>query len=167
MLTFSVFFAIVICVAALIYKSYQRKAMAVEHGIQGTPSTHQIKPMVVEFQTRGTPSTNEWKFRADDADKTFHIVNLETVSCTCEKFESRRQKFNVKEIQRLCKHLVRAHQKAGIWAEQEEIVMVLLQNGPLSGGTWCHEQLVASFGADFVQSGRTNPRRKTMSGTAC
>jgi hypothetical protein len=28
-------------------------------------------------------------------------------------------------------------------------------------------QLVASFGADFVQSDRTNPRRKTMSGTAC
>jgi integrase/recombinase XerD len=28
-------------------------------------------------------------------------------------------------------------------------------------------QLVASFGADFVQSGRTNPRRKTMSGKAC
>jgi hypothetical protein len=28
-------------------------------------------------------------------------------------------------------------------------------------------QLVASFDADFVQSGRTNPRRKSMSGTAC
>jgi tRNA A37 threonylcarbamoyladenosine dehydratase len=28
-------------------------------------------------------------------------------------------------------------------------------------------QLVASFDADFVQSGRTNPKRKSMSGTAC
>jgi hypothetical protein len=108
-----------------------------------TPSEHQIKPIVVEFQIQGTPSRNEWKFRTDDGEMTFYYVNLETVSCTCKEFISHRQKHNVKGIGRLCKHLARAYKKAGIWPEQEDVVTVLLENGPFSGGAWNYHNVYA------------------------
>jgi hypothetical protein len=105
-----------------------------------TPSEHQIKPIVVEFQIQGTPSRNEWRYSTGDVGM-FWYVNLETVSCTCEEFISHRQNHDVHEVGRLCKHLVRAYKNAGIWPEQEDIVRVLLENGPLYSVAWSYDNI--------------------------
>jgi hypothetical protein len=107
-------------------------------------TSSRILPVSIEFAIHGEPTKVEWKFRTDGTGSSNYIANLTEVTCSCEEFNSRRLRFSQKDIRRFCGHLVKAHEKAGIWSDQQEIVDAMLYYGPIRGGCWAHDQILTT-----------------------
>lgn len=100
----------------------------------------QLKPISVEFKITAQPNEGVVKVRGTTKGETFD-VDLKACQCTCSEFAERRSAFPINDIRRLCRHLLKAYEKAGIWGQQDEIALAMLRTGPIEGGAWAHRAL--------------------------
>ena len=54
----------------------------------------------------------------------------------------RRNKFETRDIRRLCGHLIQAYKESGGWIKPDEIVAAMFATGPSEGGCWTYDVIV-------------------------
>ena len=119
-----------------------------------------LEHLIVNLSIDEPPKQLDWKFRTDGTGKSYFHVNLADISCTCDSFTNRRNRFASNDIRRFCGHIIRGYEKSGVWPKAEGIVATLLASGPPEGGCWAYDDISRTklSSGEYIYFGKRNSR---------
>ena len=119
-----------------------------------------LEHLIVNLSIDEPPKQLDWKFRTDGTGKSYFHVNLADISCTCDSFTNRRNRFASNDIRRFCGHIIRGYEKSGAWPNAEGIVATLLASGPPEGGCWAYDDISRTklSSGEYEYFGKRNSR---------